>query len=87
MLRALKGSGRASGLLKSLLGPEQQLGSLKRFISSSPVHRHERLHEVLPPLESFARRHIGPSENEVSEMLGVCGVKVITVHHLAIMAS
>jgi len=31
---------------------------------------------VLPPLESFSRRHIGPSPQDVQEMLKVCGVEV-----------
>ena len=52
----------------------------QRALSVSAWHRHERLHEVLPPLESFARRHIGPSSEEVQEMLGTCGVEVYTAN-------
>lgn len=47
-----------------------------RALSTTAFRRHERLHEVLPPLESFARRHIGPSAGEVQEMLKTCGVEV-----------
>jgi hypothetical protein len=49
-----------------------------RALSVSARRRHERLHEVLPPLESFARRHIGPSSEDTSEMLKTCGVEVCT---------
>ena len=52
------------------------LASRVRPLSVSPVSRHERLKEVLPPLESFAKRHIGPSQSETDEMLAACGVKV-----------
>ena len=47
-----------------------------RLLSLSALRRHERMHEVLPPLESFARRHIGPSSEDTQEMLRVCGVEV-----------
>ena len=47
-----------------------------RALSTSLSLRHERLHEVLPPLESFARRHIGPSSEDAQEMLKTCGVEV-----------
>ena len=46
-----------------------------RAICSS-AWRPARIEDVLPPLESFSRRHIGPSEVEVVEMLETCGVKV-----------
>ena len=48
----------------------------RRTLSLSAQARHERLREVLPPLESFARRHIGPSQEDTQEMLKVCGVEV-----------
>lgn len=48
----------------------------RKAISSSGVSHHERIHEVLPPLESFSRRHIGPSEEEIADMLRTCGVEV-----------
>ena len=38
--------------------------------------RPARIENVLPPLESFSRRHIGPSDSEMTEMLKVCNVKV-----------
>ena len=60
---------RAPGLLRRLLGGRREL-------SVSVWRRHERLHEVLPPLESFSRRHIGPSPEDTIEMLGACGVEV-----------
>lgn len=47
-----------------------------RALSVSAWSRHERLHEVLPPMESFARRHIGPSTRDIQEMLKTCGVEV-----------
>lgn len=81
MLRVLKVSRVSSGWLKSLHTPRghrPKLGSLKRLVSTSAIQRHERLHEVLPPLESFSRRHIGPSDEEVAEMLKTCGVEVRT---------
>ena len=79
MLRALAVSRRASGLLTSFTSAGEQLSKLesfRRLLSTSTILRHERLHEVLPPLESFSRRHIGPSEEEVAEMLRACGVEV-----------
>ena len=48
----------------------------RRPFSLSAQFRHERLREVLPPLESFSRRHIGPSAEDAQEMLQVCGVEV-----------
>lgn len=48
----------------------------RRALSTTLSLRHERLHEVLPPLESFARRHIGPSAEDAQEMLKTCGVEV-----------
>lgn len=48
----------------------------RRSVSSSAVLWHERLNEVLPPLECFTNRHIGPSEQETEEMLRACGVQV-----------
>ena len=48
----------------------------QRALSVAAWRRHERLHEVLPPLESFARRHIGPSSEDAQEMLRTCGVEV-----------
>ena len=51
--------------------------SPRRYIALSAAVRHERLKEVLPPLESFARRHIGPSPEERQEMLRTCGVQVL----------
>lgn len=53
-----------------------RLVAAHRALSVSAWRRHERLHEVLPPLESFARRHIGPSTEDTREMLRVCGVEV-----------
>lgn len=47
-----------------------------RAFSVSAWRRHERLHEVLPPLESFTRRHIGPSDSDIQDMLRTCGVEV-----------
>ncbi len=47
-----------------------------RQVSGSVPLCHERLYEVLPPLESFSRRHIGPSPESIKEMLDVCKVKV-----------
>ena len=38
--------------------------------------RPARIENVLPPLEAFSRRHIGPSDSEAKEMLEVCNVKV-----------
>lgn len=76
MLRALMTSRMVPGMLCRFTGGARRLQKVERFVSTSPVSHHERLHEVLPPLESFARRHIGPSQEEVSEMLEVCGVKV-----------
>ena len=46
-----------------------------RAICSS-VWRPARIEDVLPPLESFSRRHIGPNESEVADMLETCGVNV-----------
>ena len=48
----------------------------RRAFSLSAAVRDEKLREVLPPLESFARRHIGPSRQDAQEMLKVCGVEV-----------
>ena len=62
-------AGRSSALF-------QRLAVARRALSVSARRRHERLHEVLPPLESFARRHIGPSSEDTREMLRVCGVEV-----------
>ena len=47
-----------------------------RSLSLSAALSHERLKEILPPLESFAKRHIGPSETDVKDMLKVIGVQV-----------
>lgn len=47
-----------------------------RPISCTAPICHERLYEVLPPLESFSRRHIGPSPEFIQEMLQACGVEV-----------
>ncbi len=74
MLRTLVASRQVPALLTKL--GERRLRDVCRFLSTSSSWSHERLHEVLPPLESFARRHIGPSDEEVSEMLEACGVKV-----------
>lgn len=49
-----------------------------RSLSLSAVVSHERLGEILPPLESFAKRHIGPSRDDVREMLNVIGVQVFS---------
>lgn len=49
-----------------------------RPLSGTAPLRHERLYEVLPPLESFSRRHIGPSPEYIKEMLDVCKVEVST---------
>lgn len=76
MLRALMAPGRMHRVLRLTKEPRKQLQNTSRLISTSPSLTHERLYEVLPPLESFAKRHIGPSEEEVAEMLQVCGVKV-----------
>ena len=70
MLRAIKASRRLPGLLNF------RLEVSRRPISTSLAVRHERLYEVLPPLESFSRRHIGPSPEEVQEMLNACGEEV-----------
>ena len=43
---------------------------------STSLWRPARIEDVLPPLEPFSRRHIGPSDAEVKEMLEGCGVKV-----------
>ena len=32
--------------------------------------------DVLPALDSFAKRHVGPSAKDRQEMLRVCGVQV-----------
>lgn len=53
-----------------------RLVAAHRALSVSAWSRHERLHEVLPPMESFARRHIGPSTRDIQEMLKTCGVEV-----------
>lgn len=58
-----------------------------RHIFSSAVVRHERLNEVLPPLECFTKRHIGPSEQETEEMLKACGVEASFVCCLFILSS
>ena len=50
-----------------------------RPISTVVPLSHERLHEVLPPMESFSRRHIGPSPEETGAMLEECGVEVCRV--------
>ena len=50
--------------------------SQRRALSLSATLRHDRLKEVLPPLESFAKRHIGPRPEDTKEMLKVCGVEV-----------
>ena len=42
----------------------------------SSLGRPARIENVLPPLEPFSRRHIGPSDCEVKEMLEMCNVKV-----------
>jgi hypothetical protein len=62
-------------VLRSFAWPARSLEA-GRFVCTSPLTHHERLHEVLPPLESFAKRHIGPSEEDVTVMLEACGVKV-----------
>lgn len=54
-----------------------------RTLSMSPVLSHERLREILPPLESFAKRHIGPSQSDVGEMLKVVGVQVRRMLYVA----
>ena len=72
MLRALMAPGRVHRVLRLT----KELQNTSRLISTTPSLTHERLYEVLPPLESFSKRHIGPSEEEVAEMLEVCGVKV-----------
>ena len=82
MLRALVAARGVPGLLRQSFRGENYQGklfNLSKGISTSSTAHHERLHEVLPPLESFSRRHIGPSPEEVSEMLEVCGVKVCCV--------
>lgn len=66
---------RAPALVRRLLAAQRPVGS-RRAVSVSASRRHERLHEVLPPLESFARRHIGPSPEDIEKMLGECGVEV-----------
>ena len=53
--------------------PLVQLHRTSRSITLSSVLR---LKEVLPPLESFAKRHIGPSEKDTMAMLQTCGVQV-----------
>ena len=60
---------RATRLLPRMVGA-------RRALSVSAWRSHERLHEVLPPLESFARRHIGPSPEDTQKMLRTCGVEV-----------
>lgn len=55
-----------------------------RALSLCPVLSHERLKEILPPLESFAKRHIGPSQADVSEMLKVIGVQVRLLDELLV---
>ncbi|XP_064386896.1 glycine dehydrogenase (decarboxylating), mitochondrial-like [Halichondria panicea] len=63
---------------RQLLLPRHKRGlqfTWTRHIFSSSVVRHERLNEVLPPLECFTKRHIGPSEQETGEMLRACGVE------------
>ena len=52
----------------------------QRALSLSPVLSHERLREILPPLESFDKRHIGPSQEDINHMLKVIGVKVRDTH-------
>lgn len=74
MLRSLVASRQ---VVSRFTAGARRLPRLGRSVSTSLVACHERLHEVLPPLESFARRHIGPSEEEVAEMLEVCGVKTM----------
>ena len=55
-----------------------------RALSLSPALSHERLREVLPPLESFAKRHVGPSQEDINHMLKVVGVKV-SKHNLMLL--
>ena len=50
-----------------------------RALSLSPALGHERLREILPPLESFDKRHIGPSHEDINHMLKVVGVKVLEI--------
>lgn len=54
--------------------------NLLRPLSSTASFGHERLHEVLPPLESFPGRHMGPSPEEIQSMLKVCGLEVCGLH-------
>ena len=58
---------------RQLLHPRLVWG---RSVFSSAVMRHERLSEVVPPLECFTKRHIGPSTQDTQEMLRACGVEV-----------
>lgn len=59
-----------------------RLVAAHRALSVSAWSRHERLHEVLPPMESFARRHMGPSTRDIQEMLKTCGVEVYPLHSM-----
>ena len=65
------------GALKTLRRELSQKGITKAICSSAWLPA--RIENVLPPLESFSRRHIGPSESEVAEMLETCGVMVSSV--------
>ena len=64
---------RAVQLLPRLLWTSQRRALT---LTAASQARGGRLSEVLPPLESFAKRHIGPSRQDRQEMLSVCGVEV-----------
>ena len=64
------------GILSSRVLSLKLENTWSRPLSSTSPLCHERLYEVLPPLESFSRRHIGVSPEDIKEMLDVCGVKV-----------
>ncbi len=76
VLRQVPGSLTYQRILRS--EGQRVLDSFVRPISSTQALRHERLYQVLPPLESFSKRHIGPSQEEADEMLKFCGVEVRT---------
>lgn len=78
MQRVLRLPGKAQLVATlSSIGSNRRLVKLgKSQLSSTASLSHERLYQVLPPLESFSRRHIGPSPEDEKKMLETCGVNV-----------
>jgi len=75
------------GLCSTNLLSQKLENAKSRPLSGTAPLYHERLYEVLPPHESFSRRHIGVSPEDIKHMLEVCGVKVSEVQNFNILFS